>query len=85
MGEVLMYDRRASDKQLTEHQLKEEMRLVEIENNIKQLEAKIDALSTSVSDLVTAWKAASWLVSSVKWLGGIAVAVAAIITLFRMK
>lgn len=80
-----MYDRRSTDKQTTDHQLQEELRLLEIENNIKKLEEKIDVLSTSVSDLVSAWKAASWLVSAVKWIGGIAVALTAIVTLIRMK
>lgn len=80
-----MHDRRIEDKKLTEHQLKEEMRLIEIETNIKQLEQKIDTLSTSVSDLVTAWKAASWLVSAVKWVGGIAIAITAIVSLVKVK
>lgn len=80
-----MHDRRIEDKKLTEHQLKEEIRLIEIETNIKQLEQKIDTLSASVSDLVTAWKAASWLVSAVKWIGGIAIAITAIVSLVKVK
>lgn len=68
------HNRRMND----EHQLKEELRLQEIETNIKALEDKIDNLTNSVSDLVMAWKAASWLVSLVKWVGGIAVAITAI-------
>lgn len=80
-----MPDRRAENRQLTEHQLKEEMRLMEIENNIKSLGQKIENLSKDVSALVSAWKATSWLVSAVKWIGGIAIAITAILTLLRMK
>ena len=68
---------------LNEHMLEEEKRLLEIEQNIKSLEEKIDTLSRDVTDLVSAWKAASWLVSLVKWVGGIAVAVTAIATLLK--
>ena len=78
-----LHNRRQGDKELQEHQLKEEIRLLEIEQNIKALEEKIDTLSQDVSDLVSAWKAASWLVSLVKWVGGIAVAVTAIVTLLK--
>jgi uncharacterized protein Yka (UPF0111/DUF47 family) len=76
-------NRRHGDAALIQHQLKEEKRLLEIEQNIKSLEEKIDTLSKDVSDLVSAWKAASWLVSLVKWVGGIAVAVTAIVTLLK--
>jgi hypothetical protein len=68
-------------EELRQHQMHEEVRLQEIETNIKNLEEKIDVLSTNVSDLVLAWKAASWLVSAVKWLGGLAVAITAIYNL----
>ena len=77
------HNRRQGDKEWQEHQLKEEKRLLEIEQNIKSLEEKIDTLSKDVTDLVSAWKAASWLVSLVKWVGGIAVAVTAIATLLK--
>jgi len=77
------HNRRQGDRELQEHQLKEEKRLLEIEQNIKSLEEKIDTLSKDVSDLVSAWKAASWLVSLVKWVGGIAVAITAIVTLLK--
>lgn len=76
-------NRRQGDGEMLQHQLKEEIRLLEIEQNIKSLEDKIDTLQKDVSDLVTAWKAASWLVSVVKWVGGIAVAATAIITLLK--
>lgn len=63
--------------------MEEERRLLDIENNIKQLETKIDTLSKDVSDLVSAWKAASWLVSVIKYLGGVAVALTAIAALVK--
>lgn len=77
------FKRRQADIDLVEHQLEEEKRLLEIEQKLKSLEDKIDHLSTDVSDLVSAWKAASWLVSAVKWIGGIAVAITATITLIK--
>ena len=72
-----------SNGNLTEHHIEEEKRLLEIENNIKQLEDKIDLLTQDVSDLVAAWKAASWLVSAVKWVAGLAVAGTAIVTYLK--
>ena len=71
------------DSQVLEHQLQEEKRLLEIETNIKSLEDKIDNLSTDVAELVSAWKAASWLVSLVKWIGGLALATTAILTMVK--
>jgi len=76
-------NRRQGDRELAEHQLKEEKRLLEIEQKLKSLEEKIDHLTVDVQDLVTAWKAAGWLVSAVKWIGGIAAAATAIIVLVR--
>jgi len=76
-------NRRCGDKELQEHQLKEEIRLLGIEQNIKSLEEKITILSDSVSDLVSAWKAASWLISLIKWVGGIAISITAIVTLLK--
>ena len=76
-------NRRQPDINLLEHQLYEEKRLLEIENNIKGLEKKIDALTASVSGLVSAWEATSWLVSTVKWISGIAVACVALYTIIK--
>lgn len=70
---------------LQEHQLAEEKRLLEIENNIKELEKKIDQLSLDVTDLVSAWKAAGWIVSVVKWIGALAIALTAILTFVKGK
>lgn len=79
------FDRRSEDIALTEHRVKEELRLLEIENNLKHLEVKIDNLSNEVSELVSAWKAASLLVSTVKWVGSIAAAITAILILMKVK
>ena len=80
-----MDNRRQPDQNLVEHQLNEERRLLEIEQNIKALELKIDTLSGSVSDLVSAWKAANVVVGFIKWVGGAATAVTAIYTLIKLK
>lgn len=83
MSDVL--NRRTGDEQLHHHQLAEEKRLLEIEQNIKSLEIKIDTLTNNVSDLVSAWRAANWIVSFIKWAGGLSTAVIAIYTLVKMK
>ena len=61
--------------QLTEHELNDELRLLEIENTIKALGGKIDELTRDVSDLVTAWKAANWVINFVKWAAGVSTAI----------
>lgn len=68
---------------LNDHMLEEEKRLLEIENNIKDLEHKIDQLSRDVSELVSAWKAAGWLVSAVKYVAGAAIALGALVTYIK--
>jgi len=50
---------------------------------LTEIERKLDKLSTDVEDLVSAWKAASWLVSVIKYVGGVAVALTAIFTLVK--
>ena len=72
---------RQLEKDLHDHQLYEERRLLEIEQNIKTLEEKIDILTVNVEGLVSAWRAAGWLVSAVKWVSGAAVAAAALVWL----
>lgn len=69
------------DKNLQEHQMREEIRLDEIEKSIKSLNEKFDSLKVDVEDLVSAWKAANWLVGFVKWAGGLAISVTAILAL----
>jgi len=78
-------NRRQGDEGLLQHQLKEEIRLLEIEQNIKSLGDKIDTLQKDVSDLVSAWKAANVVVSFIKWVGGAATAITALYTLLKLK
>ena len=68
---------------LTEHQVIEERRLTDIDRDIKEMRAEITRLSSDVSDLVSAWKAASFLLSVVKGLGAIAVAVGSVMLLLK--
>lgn len=56
---------------------------ISTDHRLTEIEIKLDKLTADVEDLVAAWKAASWLVSAVKWVGGIAVAVTAIVTLLK--
>ena len=53
------------------------------DQRLTEIEIKLDKLATDVEDLVAAWKAAAWLVGLVKWVGGIAVAITAILTLIK--
>ena len=53
------------------------------DQRLTEIEIKLDKLATDVEDLVAAWKAAAWLVSVVKWLGGLAIAGTAIITFMK--
>jgi len=69
--------------QITEHLISEEKRLLHMDNAIKEMRTEINRLSNDVSDLVSAWKAANWIVSLVKWLGGIAMAVTAFLALVK--
>jgi len=78
-----MENRRTTDKTLQEHQMREEIRLAEIENSIKALDEKFDALKKDVEDLVTAWKAANWLVGFIKWAGSVAIAITALFAMFK--
>lgn len=67
----------------TESIIQEERRLLEIENKLQGLEDKIDILQGSVTNLLAAWNAANWLVNFIKWVGGLAVAVTAIVALLK--
>ena len=53
------------------------------DHRLTEIEIKLDKLTSDVEDLVAAWKAAAWLVSVVKWLGGLAFAGTAIITFMK--
>ena len=68
---------------LTEHQVFDERRLTDIDRDIKEMRAEITRLSSDVSDLVSAWKAASFLISVVKGLGAIAVAIGSFMLLLK--
>ena len=71
--------------QSTAHELNEERRLSEIEHRIKDLSGKIDVLSRDVEDLVTAWKAANWLVNLVKWAAAVSSAITVLFLLASGK
>lgn len=71
------------DDQQSGHDVDHSFGRREYDARLVELERKIDKLSTDVEDLVTAWKAASWVVGAVKWLGGVATAVTAIYLLFK--
>ena len=53
------------------------------DQRLTEIETKLDKLALDVEDLVAAWKAAAWLVSVVKWLGGLVIAGTAIITFMK--
>ena len=55
----------------------------EYDIRLADMERKIDKLTSDVEDLVNAWRAASWLVGAVKWLGSVAAAITAIYLLVR--
>lgn len=66
-----------------ERRRESDLKLDDIERQLQQVQADVKRLSSDIEDLVSAWKAASWLVSFVKWAGGLAVALTAIYTLFK--
>ena len=68
---------------LTEHQVFEERRLTDIDRDIKEMRSEIARLSSDVSDLVSAWKAASFLLSVIKGLGAIAIAIGSVMLLLK--
>ena len=53
------------------------------DQRLVDMERKIDKLTSDVEDLVNAWRAASWLVGAVKWLGSVAAAITAIYLLIK--
>ena len=69
---------------LHEHMLEEEKRLSKLEGDIEAIGKKVDALETSITDLVTAWKTANGVVSFVKSLASVATAVVAIVAFFKL-
>ena len=67
------------------HEYEQERRLITIEQDLKAMNEKMSTLQTDVASLVAAWKAANWLVSTIKWLGGLAIAITALLALFKGK
>lgn len=71
------------DNQQPSHDLDHAFGRREYDARLVELERKIDKLTSDVEDLVNAWRAASWLVGAVKWLGSVAAAITAIYLLIR--
>lgn len=65
--------------------IENERRLMSIENRLASMETTMKTMQGNVSTLVEAWNAASWLVSVIKWGGGLAIAITAIVTLLKGK
>ena len=57
----------------------------EYDARLDEIELKLDKLTKDVEQLVAAWNAASWLVSAIKYLGGIATALSAVYALIKLK
>lgn len=70
-------------EELQEHYLNEESRLVRMEEEIKSLRKDISELKQSVDDIVTAWKAANFFLSLIKWVAGIGAGLVAILSIFK--
>lgn len=73
------------DDNLAKHQLEEERRLSDIEDMLASQAKDLQNLQKDVKELVVAWQAASWIVSVVKGLGAIAVAIGAAYALLTGK
>lgn len=55
------------------------------DERLTQIENKLDKLTSDVEDLVSAWKAANIVVGFIKWAGGVATALTALIALIKLK
>ena len=55
------------------------------DERLTTIENKLDKLATDVEELVAAWKAANVIVGFIKWAGGIATALTALIALLKLK
>lgn len=55
------------------------------DERLTEIEAKLDKLAVDVEELVAAWKAANVIVGFIKWAGGIATALTALIALLKLK
>jgi len=54
-------------------------------DRLTKIEEKLEKLATDVEDLVAAWKAANVIVGFIKWAGGIATGLTALIALLKLK
>lgn len=50
-----------------------------------KIEVRLQKLSDDVEELVAAWKAANLVVGFIKWAGGLATALTAVIALLKLK
>ena len=71
------------EKVLTDHMVEEENRLTKIETKLENLETEFKELKTSISNLVAAWETAGNLVTFVKWISGIVLAISAAIVAIK--
>jgi len=55
------------------------------DERLTKIENKLDKLATDVEELVAAWKAANVIVGFIKWAGGVATALTALIALLKLK
>ena len=55
------------------------------DERLTEIEAKLDKLAEDVEELVAAWKAANVIVGFIKWAGGIATGLTALIALLKLK
>ena len=55
------------------------------DERLTEIEAKLDKLASDVEELVAAWKAANVIVGFIKWAGGIATGLTALIALLKLK
>ncbi len=55
------------------------------DERLTEIETKLDRLAKDVEELVAAWKAANVIVGFIKWAGGIATALTAVIALLKLK
>ena len=55
------------------------------DERLTEIETKLDKLAKDVEELVAAWQAANVIVGFIKWAGGIATGLTALIALLKLK
>jgi len=55
------------------------------DERLTEIETKLDKLAKDVEELVAAWQAANVIVGFIKWAGGVATALTAVIALIKLK